>query len=147
MRSLVWLLCPSDVVTLGMVEDVVRHIEESAASISPVSRRALLASIDLIDVAGLRYGARLSRLPPHAARRLIEGLSNGPSLVRRMLRSVRDLVVIAYFDQPAVKDRLGYRPGEWTASVAARRRELWRGEIERHEELLRRPLPRPEGYR
>ncbi|MGI8517851.1 MAG: hypothetical protein ACR2ME_05855 [Acidimicrobiia bacterium] len=147
MRSLVRLLCPSDVVTLGMVEDVVRHVEVSAASFSPVTRRALLAAVDLIEVAGLRYGARFSRLPPHAARRLIEGLSNGSSLVRRLFRSVRDLVVVAYFDQPAVKNRLGYRPGEWTASVVATRRELWRGEIERHEELLRRRLPRPDGYR
>ena len=82
-----------------MVEHVVRHVEVSAASFSPVTRRALLAAVDMIEVAGLRYGARFSRLPPHAASRLIEGLSNGPSLVRRMFRSARDLVVVAYSDQ------------------------------------------------
>ena len=90
--------------TLGLVEDVVTHVEVSAASFSPVTRRAPSEAVDMIEVAGLRYGARFSRLPPHAASRLIEGPCNGPSLVRRMFRSARDLVVVAYLDQHALAD-------------------------------------------
>lgn len=146
MRALVQLLCPSDVVTLGIVEDVVRHVQASAASFSPGIRRALLAAVDLIELAGFRHGVRFSRLPPRTALRLIERLAGGPPLVRRMFGSVRDLVVIAYFDQPAVKERVGYRPGEWTATMAGRRREQWRGEIDLHQETLRRRLPRPGAH-
>jgi hypothetical protein len=68
-------------------------------------------------------------------------------MLRRAYRSVRDVIVVAYFDQPSVKDRLGYRPAEWTALTAARWAAQWGAEAERHRELLRTPLPRPGGGR
>ena len=111
------IVCPADVVADGLVDDVVDHVEVSVASFAPLARRALVAALFVVGATGLRSG--------------------------RLFRSVRDVIVIAYFDQPTVKERLGYRPAAWTTTTAARWHQEWGAEAERHRELLRTRLPRP----
>ena len=136
-------VCPSDVLTLDLVDDVSDLVDTTVAAFSPLVRRAFTVALVVIEAAGLRHGAPFSRLPPHKATEVVSRLSNGSAARRRLVRSVRDLIVVAYFDQPIVKERLGYRPGDWTEVTATRWRTEWGAEAEGHRELLRTRLPRP----
>jgi len=110
-------VCPSDVDALGLLDPVVDHVAATARSMSPLARRGLLLGIDL-TVLG-------SRAP------------------EQLRRPVRDVLVVAYFDQPEVRRRLGYDPDAWTAEAAGRWRAEWSGAIEAHRQLLVAPQPRP----
>lgn len=139
------IVCPPDVVSGRLVDDVVDHVVTSVTAFSPLTRRAFSAALLVIEAAGLRHGARFSRLAPGRAEAAVAHLSAGSPALRRLSRSVRDVIVVAYFDQPSVKERLGYRPAEWTAATAARWGATWGAEAERHQELLRTRLPQPGG--
>lgn len=110
-RRLISEFCPPDVESLALVDDVVDHVEATLASMPPLTRAVAVSALDL----------------PGAI----------PALQVR--RALRDLVVVAYYDQPAVKERLGYDPDAWTAEVAPPRTERWADEIRRHQELIIRP--------
>lgn len=143
LRALAPIVLPSDVLLDSLVDDVVDDVGIALASFGPLARRALSAAVLVIEVAGVRHGRRFSNLPQEAAKATIARLSSGPAGGRRALRAVRDVLVVAYFDQPTVKERLGYRPQEWTAATATRWHEQWDAEAERHRELLRTRLMRP----
>ena len=108
-----------------------------------MTRGALLAALAFVEAAGIRWGRPLSQLPLDARRKCVETLRASSPIVRRLVGSVRDVIVIAYFDQPTVKDRLGYRPDEWTIAMKAARQDRWAAAIAQHEAVLRAPSPRP----
>jgi hypothetical protein len=65
-------------------------------------------------------------------------------LVRQLFRGLRDMLVVGYYEQPVVQDRLGYQPDMWVTRVATAREQQWGEAIAAHEALLaeRHPLPR-----
>lgn len=142
-RALIPVFCPADAAAPGLADRLVRHVELTASAFAPLTRFALFSAIDLIEAAGLRRGRPLSRLPLEARRTCVASLQTSGPAVRRLVGSVRDVVVIAYFDQPIVKDRLGYRPDEWTVAMKAARLHQWAAEIAAHEAVLRAPWDRP----
>ena len=73
-----------------------------------------------------------------------------PLALRRVVLLARDLVVLAFYEQPEVRRRVGYEPDPWIRAVSERRREHWAQEIVDHERLLmaRSPLrPSPRSSR
>ena len=72
---------------------------------------------------------------------------NRPPALRRLALLARDLVLLAYYEQPDVRARLGYQPDAWIADVAQRRTATWHADIAAHAELLRAPAPLREGSR
>ena len=115
LRRLIPTICPPDVVTLDLVDAVVEGVELTLGSMPALPRNAAASGLDL------------------------------PGFVpaRQLRRALRDLIVVTYYDQPVVKERLGYDPDAWTAEVAPGRAERWGDEIRRHEELIVRPEPPP----
>lgn len=119
LRRVALEVCPPDAGALGLVDRIIDHVAATAGVMSPVGRRALMVAIDL-TILGSRAPARLRR-------------------------SVRDVLVVAYFDQPEVKRRLGYDPDAWTAETATRWQAGWSDAIDAHRRLLvapSRPPPR-----
>ena len=110
-------VCPPDAGALGLVDRMIDGVAATAAVMSPVARWALLVGIDLTFLG-----------------------SRAPALLRRGLR---DVLVVAYFDQPEVKRRLGYDPDAWTAETAARWQADWSGAMDAHRRLLVAPGPPP----
>jgi hypothetical protein len=142
-RALLPVFCPADIDDPALADAVVRHVERTASSVAPLTRGALLSAFDLIEAMGLRHGRPTSRLPIGTRRRAVALMGTRSRTLRRVVRSARDVLVVAYFDQPAVKARLGYLPDAWTEEVARERLERWAPEIAAHEALLRRPRPAP----
>lgn len=142
-RALIPVFCPADAAEVDVADRIVGYVEMTASAFAPLTRRALFAAIALIEATGIRWGRPLSQLPLDARRTCIQALRTSSPIVRRLVGSIRDVIVIAYFDQPAVKDRLGYRPDEWTAAMKAARQDRWAAAIAQHEAVLRAPSTRP----
>jgi hypothetical protein len=50
---------------------------------------------------------------------------------------------MAYYEAPEVQAEMGYTPQAWIDKVARRRLELYRDDIDRHQESLVAPDPLP----
>ncbi len=140
-------VCPPDLVRLGLLDDVVDHCERSLAAAGDLPRRMVDLALDGLHTGALvRHGRPLAALPDARVAEFVDTLLRSPwRAVGQGVGLVRDLAVMAYYDQPVVKQRLGYDPDAWTATVAPARAERWADAIERHRELVVRPSPAPRG--
>jgi choline dehydrogenase-like flavoprotein len=113
-------------------------------ALPPAGRTVLDLSLRLLD-AGARTPRerfrRLRDLDVEAARRYLDTWQHRPIALRRIALLARDLLLVAYYEQPAVRARLGYLPDPWIADVAQRRRIAWADDIAAHQTLLRTPAP------
>lgn len=142
-RALIPVFCPADAAAVDVADRIVRNVELTVSAFAPLTRCVLFAATVLIEASGLRRGRPLSQLPLDARRTCVEALQRSSPILRRLVGSVRDVIVIAYFDQPTVKDRLGYRPDDWTVAMRTARQHRWAAAIAQHEAVLRAPSPRP----
>ena len=58
------------------------------------------------------------------------------------IRLLRDLVLVAYYEQPSVRRGVGYEPDQFIAAKKVERLKHWSDDIVAHEQLLvtRAPL-------
>jgi hypothetical protein len=83
----------------------------------------LFAVLEWLPVlVGPRRG-RLSRLPVADRRRFIHRLLHVRGPVRDLTNGVRGLLALAVYEQPEVKQRMGYEPQAWLDRKARERRE------------------------
>jgi hypothetical protein len=81
-------------------------------------------------------------MPPRAAKRYFHGWwTSSLYLRRRIAKALKGLLVLGYYEQPAVHRKLGYYPEQWISRTAQRRLERWSADIEYHEQLVRAPYP------
>src|SRR5262249_12860035 len=60
---------------------------------------------------------------------------------RQLAKALKGLLAFAYYEQPAVRARLGYLPEGWIAAVKADRLVRFRDAIAEHERLVVAPNP------
>ncbi len=138
--ALVRAVCPSDVVTDGLVDATVDEAAALVAVLAPATRRALRGvAMALEQSSRVRGGRPFSALGDEEAREMLALCSRGP--LRVPIRLLRDLVVVAYYEQPTVREHLGYLPDAFVAEKAAERLERWSEDIAAHTQLLMAPAP------
>jgi hypothetical protein len=120
---LVEVACPPDDLTAvasAVVDDLATH----TAALAPVLRRGIGPVLWAFDqLARFRNrGRRFVRLDDTRARAYLEHVlteRSGP--VALVVRLVKGLIVLCYYEQPAVTQRMGYDPAAYVAQVSARR--------------------------
>jgi len=128
------VVCPPEVEELGLLEAVVDHVELSMGSFPPDLRAALLGA--------LRVMGASSRVLPGGPGRRFEAWWTARTRLRRLAaRGVKAMFATAAYEQPAIKERMGYRPEEWIAVTARRRLELYADDIRRRELDVLAPAP------
>jgi choline dehydrogenase-like flavoprotein len=135
---------PATGLTDELVKATVEDVERLVAAFPSATRSAIAAGVLAVELASVRprFGLRrFTRLDQADAARYVEWWDSAPLPVRRVVLLARDLVVMAYYERPEVRSRVGYEPDPWIREVAARRRERWSQEIVAHEELLKTPWP------
>lgn len=143
LRSLAALLCPPDVVPdlLGpVVDDVVLSMQAMPAPV----RAALVAGLTTYDLGAVaRWGRPASKLAPAQAARYLDVWCHGLVVQRELVKAVRSLVCLSYFEMPAVKERMQYRPDHWIEKVTRHRLATYGADIARHTASIaaRDPLP------
>ena len=128
-----------------LVDATVEDVERLVAALPSAARPVLDVSLGVLEAGSMRprFGSRrFARLDPVHASRYLGWWDAAPLALRRVVLLARDLVVIAYYEQPEVRRRVGYEPDPWIRAVSERRRDQWTQEIFDHERLLttRSPL-------
>jgi hypothetical protein len=123
LAGLVPVICPPEVVELGLVDGVVDHVAGTMSTLPPLFLRGLHAGLRTYDHgARLRYLRPAHRLTGEAAERYFQSWLHGATIVQRQLAMrLRQMMAMAYYEQPAVLDRMGYTPQAWIDDVTRRR--------------------------
>ena len=138
--ALVRTVCPSQVVTDEFTEATVEELAGLVAVLAPATRRGVLAvAVALEQAARVRCGRPFSALRVDEARELLARWSSGP--LGTPLRLLRDLVVVASYEQPVLRQTVGYLPDPFIADTAAARLARWSDDIAAHADLLVTPAP------
>lgn len=146
LRSLAAVVCPPELGELGIVDDLVDDVEQGMRSLPSFVRFALVSGIKAYDLAAIaRHGRRASSLPPERARAWFEFWRHGLGLQREFANRVKGVLVMSYYEQPAVLAGIGYTPHAWVAKVDERRLQHYAGDIARHEATIFEadPIPLP----
>jgi choline dehydrogenase-like flavoprotein len=141
LRSLATLLCPPEAVP-DLLDPLLDDVELSLQAMPAAIRAALRAGLAAYELGAVaRWGRPASRLAPEQAGRYLDAWTHGLAVQRELIKAVRSLVCLAYFELPAVKERLGYRPERWIARVTRHRLATYGADIARHADSLRAPEP------
>ena len=144
--ALTHVACPPDVAALGCEQRVVDEVELVLGTFPPEMRWGVIASLVVLEWLSVflpaTFGRRFSSLPRAAQERYFAAAWHHPlALVRQAMKGVKGLVAMAYYEVPAVKERLGYRPEPWMAQVKTTRIERYAAEIRAHDAMLLAPDP------
>lgn len=143
LRSLAALLCPPDVLP-DLLDPVVDDVELSMQAMPAAVRAALVAGLTTYDLGAVaRWGRPASKLGPAQAARYLDLWRHGLAIQRELVKAVRSLVCLSYFEMPAVKERMRYRPDQWIEKVTRHRLATYGGDIARHVASLSEPEPLP----
>lgn len=124
-----------------------RTLDEVAkllAALPPVTRTAISLAAALVEIRPLRtrYGyRRFSALDVAEAQHVLREWRESGSRSWWIVRQLRDLVVLGYYEQPEVRRAVGYDPDPFIAERATERADRWAGDIEAHRKLLVTPAP------
>ena len=121
--------CPPDVEERGLCEDVVRYVEESLAYTPRFVVPALWAGLVALETAARADSPghkAFSRLSLHEAQRYVAESPHSKNLVRSaVIKQVRMLALMGYYEHPSTKARLGYDPDGWIEKSKAKRLALY----------------------
>jgi hypothetical protein len=140
------VICPDDLEPLGLTGTVVDHFEMSLRTTPLQVRLGMMAGLATLETGAVCFpptrGRRFSRLDLPLARRWYHTWWKSPfSLFYQLAHGMKALVSLAYYEQPVVRDRLGYQPDAWVDKVRAHRFTAYAEEIRRHEAELIAPDP------
>ena len=141
--SLAALLCPPEVAP-DLIAPVVDDVELSMRAMPADVRAALRAGLLTYDLGAVaRWGRPAGRLAPDRAARYLDAWRHGLAVQRELIKAVRSLLCLAYFELPEVKARMGYLPERWIAQVTRHRLATYGDDIARHAGRLFTPEPLP----
>jgi len=148
LESLVPVVCPPEAIELELASAIVDHVELTMGALPPLFRAGLLAGLTTYDQAARLWPAARGHashaLPLHQRvgwyLRWLGGLT---PVQREFAKSVKQLIVLAHYEQPAVQEKLGYRPQQWIEQVKKRRLDVYSDAIARHEASIIAPDPLP----
>ena len=118
--------CPPDVDDLGIAEELLHYVEDSLAYAPPLFAQALRLGLLALDAASVLDGGGrpFSRMPIDRARAYVEHSGHGLNVPRTaVVPQVRLLALMGYFENPAVRARMGYDPEAWIEHVKKERLE------------------------
>jgi len=146
LRALVPVICPPEAAELGVEDDVVAHVGSTMAAIPPLLLRGLYTGLGVFDLGARIYpaarGRRAHQLTGEVAEAYFHSWLHGPTVLHRQLATrVMQMMVLGYYEQPAVLARLGYTPGAWIDDGTRRRLKVYGDDIARAATRITAPDP------
>lgn len=141
LRSLVPVICPAEAVALAdAIVDIVALTIDAAP---PLIGRAFPVGLAAYDLGALpRYRRRARALAGDRAERYFESWAHGPTVLHRELaKAVNQLVSMACYEQPAMMERVGYRPAPWIDHVRRKRLAMFADDVRRQDHQILAPDP------
>lgn len=119
------IVCPPQVRAEGRADRVVGEFELLLGSVQPVARHALSAAFLIFDRAAWLYpragGRRFVRLGDQAANWYVRAQLTRSGRLGGVVRRLKGLIVMCYYELPEVKGEIGYHPDPYIAAVSRRR--------------------------
>lgn len=127
------VVCPPEVQTEGRADRVVGEFELMLASVQPAARHALSAALIVFDRAAWLYprarGRRFVCLGDQAADRYVRTLMARSGWLGGVVRRLKGLIAMCYYELPEVQEEIGYRPDAYIVAVSRRRLARYGAEI------------------
>jgi hypothetical protein len=141
LRALVPVICPPEAHAIG--DAIVEHMALTLAASPGVLQRGLAVGLVAYDLGALpRHRARARALTGDRAERYFASWDHGPTPLHvQLARGVNQLMSLSCYEQPAMMERLGYRPGPLIAEVTARRLTVYRDDVARQAAQILAPDP------
>ena len=102
-------------------------------SLPPAARKALAAALVLLDQGARLYppsrGRRFARLDDRVAGAYIRALLARHGVAAEMIRRLKSVVTMCYYELPEVQREIGYEPAPYIAAVSRRRLESYGPQI------------------
>lgn len=135
--------CPDDLEALGLAEHVTLTVEHALRAYPAGVRVGLVAGLAALEAGAiLRHGRPFSRLPRDRAGATFAAWWHSPvAPMKTFARAVKSLCSMAYYDSPAVRDKIDYRPDAWIAGRVRERLARYGVAIERAEDEVTAPDP------
>ncbi len=144
--QLVPIVCTDEAVELGLVDETVEQCELFVQSIPGFLRLMLIVGTWVFE-----YGAivlpssrlrNFSRMTREKQEKYFHRYWHARSqLFRQLAKGIKVPIAQAYWENPVVCERLGYRPKEFIAEVTARRQRDYAEDIVAHDQLVLAPDP------
>ena len=144
--ALAHVVCPDDLAELGIEAAVVDELELMLRAFPSLARFGLVTALIAIEWLAIllpsSLGRPFSHLPRALQERYFARLWSSPlGLVRQLVKTLKGLLTMGYYEHPAVKARLAWHPERWIAEVARERIARFGEEIAHHEALVTAPDP------
>jgi len=128
------LVCPPELSDGRLMPALIERLELQLAAMPPLVSAALIAAFRAVDHGARLHraarGRRLAALGRPRADGYIRALSgHGPRVRRDVVRLMKGLVVMSYYELPETRAQLGYEPDAYIADLARRRMETHGDEI------------------
>ena len=138
--ALAQMVCPPDGLTDELVVATVDEVASIVLVLSPWAQRAVRGLATALEHGTRAWGGRpFSSLNRKDAGIALDRWNRGPA--RMGIRLLRDLVLVAYYEQPSVRRGVGYEPDQFIAANKVERLKHWSDDIVAHEQLLMTRAP------
>jgi len=145
-EALTRAVCPSkeltDEVLAGTLADTASMID----ALAPPMRRGVALAARALEVGSMRrrFGfRRFSQLTVDEAQELLRSIERDLPAAWFVVRLLRDLVIVSFYEQPAVRTAVGYEPDPFIEAKKRERTDRWSADIAAHRDLLLAPAPLP----
>ncbi len=112
---------------------VLAEFELMLSALAPAARKALTTAVVALDQGARLYprsrGRRFARLDDQAAEAYIRALLARGGVPAQLFQRLRGLVVMCYYELPAVQREIGYDPAPYIAAVSRRRLDSYGPDI------------------
>jgi len=140
-RRFAVVVCPPGMREHHRTDRVVAEFELILGALAPGARKALTAGIITLDEGARLYpparGRRFSRLDDRTAEAYVRALLTGRSIAADLVQRLKSVVVMCYYELPAVQREIGYDPAPYIAAVSRRRLQTYGPQIEAGEAAAR----------
>ena len=141
LMSLVPVICPDYAVPYA--DAIVDHMELTFGAIPGVLQKAIGLGFTAYDVGALpKFFKRAQALSPDRAERYFASWEHGVTPVHlQFSKMINQLMSMAAFEQPAVLERIGYRPEAWIKEVTHKRLTVFADDVKKQAEQILAPDP------
>jgi hypothetical protein len=127
------MVCPPEVRAGHRADRVLREFGLMLGSLPPAARKALATALAVLDQGARLYppsrGRRFARLDDRVAGAYVGALLARRDAAGEVVRRLKSVVVVCYYDLPEVQREIGYDPAPYIAAVARRRLESYAPQI------------------
>jgi hypothetical protein len=115
------------------VEQVLGEFGLMLGSLPPAARKALAVALAGVEQGARLYpparGRRFTRLDDQVAAAYVRALLRRPDPAAELIRRLKSVLVMCYYELPEVQREIGYDPEPYIAAVSRRRLERYGTEL------------------